>query len=112
MELVFYYDEFDKEKFFFSLLDFVNIVSDLILRKLRGLLMVVFFDFIKVELLEEENKKFMLNKFKEKFFVINRKKKGKNRNVKRFNFVLKNCEDGFLSDKIIGVFFFFVIIVG
>lgn len=102
MELASHHDEFDKEKLFFSSLDSVNTVSDSILRKLRGLLMVVSLDSTKVELLEEENKKFMPNKPKEKLPATNRKKKGKNRNAKRSNPVLKNCEDGFLPDKTIG----------
>ncbi|XP_021864272.2 uncharacterized protein [Spinacia oleracea] len=91
-------DDFNKEKMFFSSLDSVNSIADGILRKLRGLLMVVSLDYTKFELMNEENHNIVANKSKEKQPAIQRKK-GKNRNAKKVNPSLKNCNNDFVLDK-------------
>lgn len=93
MASAFHRDEFDNEKLFFSSLDSVSTISDRILRKLRGLLMVVSLDSTKFELLKEDNKKFVPSKSKEKVAATSRKKKAKNRNAKKHNSAPNNCED-------------------
>ncbi|XP_057250564.1 uncharacterized protein LOC104905346 isoform X2 [Beta vulgaris subsp. vulgaris] len=96
MALKFPHDDLDKEKIFFSSLDSVNTIVDGILRKLRGLLMVVSLDHTKFELMEDEN---VANKTKVKQAASQRKKKGKNRSARNFNSALKNCSDDFAVDK-------------
>lgn len=78
-------NEFANEQMFFSSLGSVNSISDCILRKLRGLLMVVSLDCTKLELLEEVNWKSPIKKSKEKPGpgVASRRKKGKTRNTKK-----------------------------
>ncbi|KAK6120570.1 hypothetical protein DH2020_045701 [Rehmannia glutinosa] len=77
---------------FFSSLDCVNSISDIILRKLRELLMVVSLDCTKFELLGEGNMNPLTKKLNDKHVATNRKKKGKNRNRKS-NPVPRPCED-------------------
>lgn len=103
MALKFPHDDLDKEKIFFSSLDSVNTIVDGILRKLRGLLMVVSLDHTKFELMEDEN---VANKTKVKQAASQRKKKGKNRSARNFNSALKNCSDDFAVDKALEVFLF------
>lgn len=107
MALTFRHDKFDMEKIFFSSLDSVNTIADGILRKLRGLLMVVSLDYIKFELMDEENHSISANKSKEKMAATQRKKKGKNRNAKKLNPDLKNCNNEFVQDKTFEVFLSF-----
>lgn len=73
---------YQKEKLFFSSLDCINSISDIIIRKLRELLMVISLDCTKFELLGEENTDSRTKKVIEKHVVNNRKKKGKNHNKK------------------------------
>lgn len=75
----------DSEKLFFSSLESVNTLSDCILRKLRGLLMIISLDCTKYELLEDENFNSLPKQNKEILGASNRKKKGKNRKVKKSN---------------------------
>ncbi|XP_074272967.1 uncharacterized protein LOC141596656 [Silene latifolia] len=96
-------EDFDKEKIFFSSLGSVNSVSDVILRKIRGLLMVVSLDSTKFELLEEENRKTTITKSKEKSTATHRKKKGKNRNSKKSSTALKNSDSALVADKTLKV---------
>ncbi|WCJ22919.1 Nucleotidyltransferase family protein [Euphorbia peplus] len=79
------HQENDKSKIFFSTLHSVSSVTDCILRKLRGLVMVISLDCTKIELLEEGNFKCITSKSKEKLSGGSRKKKGKTRNVKKLN---------------------------
>ncbi|KAK9757823.1 hypothetical protein RND81_01G188300 [Saponaria officinalis] len=88
-----------QDKIFFSSLDSVNSVTDIILRKIRGLLMVVSLDSTKLELLEEDNQKNMPNKSKDNSAAKHRKKKGKNRNTKKPSTGLKNSDGASLPDK-------------
>ncbi|GAB4861927.1 hypothetical protein Ancab_037182 [Ancistrocladus abbreviatus] len=85
MILVCDHGNYDKETLFFSSLDSVNTIWDSILRKLRGMLMVVSLDSTKLELLEDEELKVSLNKSKEKVGRASHKKKGKTRNFKKPN---------------------------
>jgi len=103
MALAFPRHEFDEERLFYSSLDSVSSISDRILRKLRGLLMVVSLDSTKLELLEDDNQKFTPNKFKEKVASSSRKKKGKNRNAKKHNYASNNREDGSVPDQTLKV---------
>ncbi|XP_075094308.1 uncharacterized protein LOC107762184 isoform X1 [Nicotiana tabacum] len=75
----------DSGKLFFSSLESVNTLSDSILRKLRGLLMIISLDCTKYELLEDENLNSLPKPNKEILGASNRKKKGKNRKVKKSN---------------------------
>ncbi|KAK2433071.1 Nucleotidyltransferase family protein [Trifolium repens] len=77
--------EYDIGTLFFSSLVSVSTISDCILRKLRGFLMVISLDCTKHELLEEEHDKSSSGKPKEKLGLSNRKKKGRTRNNKRQN---------------------------
>ncbi|XP_061345061.1 uncharacterized protein LOC133290922 isoform X2 [Gastrolobium bilobum] len=86
--------DYDIENLFFSSLGSVCTISDCILRKIRGFLMVISLDCTKLELLEEELDKSSSGKPKEKLSVSNRKKKGRTRNPKRKNPVQKMCVDG------------------
>ncbi|XP_019463331.1 PREDICTED: uncharacterized protein LOC109362173 [Lupinus angustifolius] len=85
--------EYDAGKLFFSSLGSVCTISDCILRKMRGFLMVISLDCTKLELLDEEVDK-SSGKPKEKPGICNRKKKGRTRNTKRQNPVPKICMDG------------------
>lgn len=93
------HDDFDKEKIFFSSFSSVNTIADGILRKLRGLIMVVSLDYTKFELMDEEIHNIAASKSKEKQAATQRKKKGKNRNAKKCNPALKNCNTEILLDK-------------
>ncbi|XP_021756293.1 uncharacterized protein LOC110721453 [Chenopodium quinoa] len=93
------HDNFNKEKIFFSSLESVNMIADGILSKLRGLLMAVSLDYIKFELMDEENHYIVANKSKEKQGGTQRKKKGKNRNSKKINPAIRNCDNAFVLDK-------------
>ncbi|XP_071722479.1 uncharacterized protein [Rutidosis leptorrhynchoides] len=53
--LSFQHDEYDVEKLFFSAFGSISTISDCILRKLRGFLMVISLDCTKLELLREGN---------------------------------------------------------
>ncbi|KAL5073291.1 hypothetical protein RYX36_012275 [Vicia faba] len=75
--------EYDIGTLFFSSLGSVSTISDCILRKLRGFLMVISLDCTKRELLEEEHGKSSSGKPKEKVGLSNRKKKGRTRNKKQ-----------------------------
>ncbi|KAK4416034.1 hypothetical protein Salat_2710800 [Sesamum alatum] len=81
-----------REKLFFSSLDSVNSISDIILRKLRELIMVISLDCTKFELLGEGNMSPLTKKLNEKHAANNRKKKGKNHN-KKSNPVPRPCQD-------------------
>ncbi|RDY06872.1 Non-canonical poly(A) RNA polymerase protein Trf4-1, partial [Mucuna pruriens] len=91
--------EYDVGKLFFSSLGSVCTISDCILRKMRGFLMVISLDCTKLELLGEENDKSSSGKPKEKLSVSNRKKKARNRNTKRQNTVSKTCVDDISQEK-------------
>ncbi|KAF8379237.1 hypothetical protein HHK36_028669 [Tetracentron sinense] len=93
------HSEYEKEKLFFSTLYSVHTISDGILRKLRGLLMVVSLDCTKLELLGEGNLNSPLNKSKEKLAVGNRRGKGKSRNMKRLNPVPRSAGADFSLEK-------------
>ncbi|XP_027771483.1 uncharacterized protein LOC107005675 isoform X2 [Solanum pennellii] len=84
----------DSEKLFFSSFESVNTLSDCILRKLRGLLMIISLDCTKYELLEDENLNSLPKQNKEILGASNRKKKGKNRKVKKSNSLPKPKTDG------------------
>lgn len=83
---------YKKEKLFFSSLDCVKCISDIVLRKMRDLLMVISLDCTKLELLGEESMDFRTKKLNEKHAVNNRKKKGKNHN-KKSNSVPRPSQD-------------------
>jgi hypothetical protein len=91
MLLAFQHGAYDHEKLFFTSLDSANSISDIILRKLREMLMVVSLDCTKIELLEEGN--WSSNKFKERAVSTTHKKKGKKRS-KNSNPVPRPCTDG------------------
>ncbi|KAI3756822.1 hypothetical protein L1987_56645 [Smallanthus sonchifolius] len=74
--------QFNEEALFFSSLEAVSIVSDRVLRRLRGLLMVVSLDFTKLELLEDLNSTKPMKKSKPKSKPVSGKK-GKSRDVKK-----------------------------
>lgn len=76
------FGDYQKEKLFFSSLDCINSISDIIIRNLRELLMVISLDCTKFELLGEENTDTRSKIVNEKHAVNNRKKKGKNHNKK------------------------------
>ncbi|XP_012083850.1 uncharacterized protein LOC105643363 isoform X2 [Jatropha curcas] len=78
-----WHTEYDISKIFFSTLDSVSSLSDCILRKLRGLVMVISLDCTKLELLGEGNFKSSTNKPKEKLSAGKRKKKGKTHSMKK-----------------------------
>lgn len=83
----------DKGKIFFSTLSSICTVSDFILRKVRGFLMVISLDCTKLELISEENVKSSPIKSKGKVSSCSRKKKGKTRNTKKLNPVEGGCVD-------------------
>lgn len=99
MLVAFQHSEYCKEKLFFSSLGSVSTISDCILRKLRGLLMVVSLDCTKLELLEEGNCKYPTKKSKEKVGVSTRRKKGKTRNTKRITPDSRSSKDEVILDK-------------
>ncbi|XP_020239737.1 uncharacterized protein LOC109818618 isoform X1 [Cajanus cajan] len=93
--------EYDVGKLFFSSLGSVCTISDCILRKLRGFLMVISLECTKLELLGEEHNRSSSDKPKEKLGVSNRKKKGRNRNTKRQNPVSKTCVDDISPENLL-----------
>lgn len=70
-----WHNEYDVEKIFFSTLSFISTITDGILRKLRGLLMIVSLDCTKLELFGEGSIKPSPTKSKEKPRAGGRKKK-------------------------------------
>nr|DAD18506.1 TPA_asm: hypothetical protein HUJ06_019969 [Nelumbo nucifera] len=90
---------YEKERLFFSTLGSVLTISDCILRKLRGLLMVVSSDCIKLELLGEGKLKASINKSEQKLGAGSRRGKGKSRSLKRKNLVLKSSGANFAVEK-------------
>ncbi|XP_027191852.1 uncharacterized protein [Cicer arietinum] len=92
--------EYDIGTLFFSSLRSVSTISDCILRKLRGFLMVISLDCTKSELLEEELDKSSSGKPKEKHGVSNRKKKGRTRNTKRQNPAPKTSVSGISCENL------------
>ncbi|KAI3804235.1 hypothetical protein L1987_25626 [Smallanthus sonchifolius] len=74
--------QFNEEALFFSSLEAVSTVSDRVLRRLRGLLMVVSLEFTKLELLEDLNSTKPVKKSKPKSKPVSGKK-GKSRDVKK-----------------------------
>lgn len=81
--------ESDVGKVFFSALGSVSTIADCILRKLRGFLMVISLDCTKLELLGEGNFNSSSDKNKDKLSACSRKKKGRSRNIKKKNPVMK-----------------------
>ncbi|KAI3693262.1 hypothetical protein L6452_33094 [Arctium lappa] len=80
MLLAFEHGQFDEEALFFSSLGSVSTISDRILRRLRGLLMVVSLDFTKLELLEDLSSTKSVKKPKQKLVSG---KKGKAHDVNK-----------------------------
>ncbi|CAK7347853.1 unnamed protein product [Dovyalis caffra] len=70
---------------FFSTLGSLGTLSDCILRKLRGLVMVISLDCTRLELLGEGNLNLSFSKPSEKLGAGSRRKKGKTHNMKRLN---------------------------
>ncbi|CAN1188722.1 Non-canonical poly(A) RNA polymerase protein Trf4-1 [Linum perenne] len=69
---------------FFTTLTSVNMISDCMMRKLRGHVMAIYLDYTKLELLEEGT--FVSpSKHKEKHSPVSQTKKGKSKNVKKMN---------------------------
>ncbi|KAK2650643.1 hypothetical protein Ddye_018132 [Dipteronia dyeriana] len=93
------HNEHDIEKIFFSTLGSINTISDSILRKLRGLLMVISLDCTKIELFGGGNFKSSPNKPKEKSSACGRKKKGRTRSMKKLNPLPKSGVDELAFDK-------------
>lgn len=83
----------DSEKLFFSSLESVNTLSDCVLRKLRGLLMIISLDCTKYELLEDDSLNSSSKQNKVILGASNRKKKGKNRKLKKSNPLPKPTTD-------------------
>ncbi|XP_022757001.1 uncharacterized protein LOC111304585 isoform X4 [Durio zibethinus] len=94
-----HHNECDMGNVFFSALGSVSTITDSILRKLRGFLMVISLDCTKLELLGEGNFNSSSNKSKDKFSACSRKKKGKPRNIKKQNPMLKTEVDDLPSKK-------------
>lgn len=81
----------DKGKIFFSSLSSICTISDFILRKVRGLLMVISLDCTKLELIAEESVSSSPIKPKGKSGASSRKKKGRPRNTKKLDPVSGGC---------------------
>lgn len=79
------HNEYEKEKLFFSILGSVHTVSDYLFRRLRGLLMLVSNDCIKLELLGDNTIGAPPKKSKEKSGAGCCKGKKKGRNLNRSN---------------------------
>lgn len=92
------HSEYDKGKFFYSTLSSISTISDFILRKIRGFLMVLLLDCTKLELLAEGNEKCLPKKPKAKPSASSRKSKGRARNMKRPNPIPRSCTDDFLCE--------------
>lgn len=99
------HSEYDIGKLFYSTLSSVSTISDFILRKVRGFLMVILLECTKMELLADGNEKPLSKKSKAKPSAFSRKSKGKTRNVKRPNPVPRSCADDFLCEKSLKVLF-------
>ncbi|XP_076939383.1 uncharacterized protein LOC143608069 isoform X2 [Bidens hawaiensis] len=101
MLLAFNHGRFNEESLFFSSLEAVSTVSDRVLRRLRGLLMVVSLDFIKLELLEDHSstKPVKKPKPKPKPKPVSGKK-GKSRDVKKINPVQISEKSSSTSDTV------------
>ncbi|PQM37288.1 uncharacterized protein Pyn_36362 [Prunus yedoensis var. nudiflora] len=69
------HSEYDKGKLFYSTLSSISTISDFILRKVRGFLMVILLDCTKLELLAEGDKS-LPKKSKAKPSACSRKSKG------------------------------------
>ncbi|KAJ0967074.1 hypothetical protein J5N97_023991 [Dioscorea zingiberensis] len=78
-------EEFKKDEIFFSSLSSISSISDFVLRKLRGLLMIVSIDYVKLELMGDPEIDPIPNKSKDEFGKSCRKGKKKNRNSKRLS---------------------------
>ncbi|XP_059651589.1 uncharacterized protein LOC132299140 isoform X2 [Cornus florida] len=87
------HSKYDQDNLFFSSLVSVSTISDCILRKLRGLLMIISLDCTKLELLDEGDLKVPPKMSKEKPCANGRRKKGKTRNMKRPNPVPRSSGD-------------------
>ncbi|XVF33541.1 hypothetical protein REPUB_Repub17cG0177500 [Reevesia pubescens] len=94
-----YDNECDIGKVFFSALGSISTICDSIFRKLRGFLMAISLDCTKLELLGEVNFNSSSDKSKDKISGGSRKKKGKSRNIKKKNPVLKTGMDGLPPEK-------------
>jgi hypothetical protein len=75
--------EYDTSHIFFSMLGSLGTLSDCILRKLRGLVMVISLDCTRLELLGEGTSNSSANKRSEKLGAGSRRKKGKTQNMKK-----------------------------
>lgn len=75
--------EYDTSHIFFSMLGSLGTLSDCILRKLRGLVMVISLDCTRLELLGEGTSNSSANKPSEKLSAGSRRKKGKTHNMKK-----------------------------
>ena len=99
------HNEYDKGKFFYSTLSSISTISDFILRKLRGFLMVLLLDYTQLELLSEGNEKCLSKKPKAKPSASSRKSKGRARYMKRPNPVPMSCTDEVLCETSAKVLF-------
>ncbi|EPS65873.1 hypothetical protein M569_08904, partial [Genlisea aurea] len=90
---------FDSEKLFFSSLDSINTVPDIVHRKLREMLLVISLDCTKLDLLGEEDLKPSTKKLNEKKIAPVRKKKGKNGN-KKVILITGPCPDNAKQTKV------------
>ncbi|KAF8020461.1 hypothetical protein BT93_G1006 [Corymbia citriodora subsp. variegata] len=91
--------DFDSGKVFFSSLNTIGTISDCILAKLRGLLVIIYLECTKLELLGEESCNLLPNKSKEKHGASGHKKKGRPGNLKRLNSAGTPQKDHHLTDK-------------
>ncbi|EOX96314.1 Nucleotidyltransferase family protein isoform 1 [Theobroma cacao] len=94
-----YHNKCDMGKVFFSALGSISTFTDSILRKLRGILMVISLDCTKLELLGEGNFNSSSDKSKDKFSACSRKKKGRSRNIKKQIPVAKAEVNDLLPEK-------------
>ncbi|XP_058104484.1 uncharacterized protein LOC131248286 isoform X3 [Magnolia sinica] len=99
MILAYQHGEIEKEKLFFSTLGSVHTVSDFLFRRLRGFLMVLSSDYIKRELLGDDDLKAPMNKSKEKSGGGSRKGKNKGRNTKKLHPVQKSSRPDIALQK-------------
>ncbi|KAK1306601.1 hypothetical protein QJS10_CPA10g00882 [Acorus calamus] len=94
--------ELDNEKLFFSTLGSVRTVSDFILRRMRGTLMMVSIDHAKHELLGDANRNVSYVKTKEKAEVGCRRGNNQSHNMKGMNHVPKpSMVDGALQKPVV-----------
>ncbi|KAI3700980.1 hypothetical protein L2E82_45621 [Cichorium intybus] len=92
----FEHGQFDEGVLFFTTLGSVTTISDRVLRRLRGLLMVVSLDFTKLELLEDFGSTKSTKKPKPK---LDSSKKGKTRDVKKSIPVQKSFKGNSIPEK-------------